>query len=76
MTTTIKETVLIEDCTVANLIWRKFRRQPAGFLEKVLELNRGLSATALVPVGTEIVFPIDELAASSKKSTDVVRLWD
>lgn len=76
MTTTITEIVMIEDCTLANLIWRKFRRQPAGFLEKVLELNRGISANAVVPVGTLIVFPISELSTAKRGATDVVRLWD
>ena len=72
---TITEEVLIEDCTVANLIWRKFRRQPTGFIERVLELNRGLSANVVVPVGTKIIFPIEDLE-QAEAQTDIIRMWD
>lgn len=71
----IRETVGIEDCTLANLIWRKFGRQPAGFVEQVLERNPGLADSALIPVGTEIVFPV-ALLQENQASQPVVRLWD
>jgi len=73
--TEIRETVWIEDCTLANLIWRKFGRQPAGFLETVLERNPGLADNILVPVGTEIVFPVSSIE-EVKEPEKVVRLWD
>lgn len=76
MSEVLVETVMIEGLTVANIIWRKFRRQPDGFLEKVLEMNHGLSDETFVPVGTTITLPIEELAEKSSTSTDVVRLWD
>lgn len=71
----VKETVWIEDCTLANLIWRKFNRQPEGFIEKVIERNPGIEATHFIPVGTEIVFPISEIE-ERKVAQPVVRLWD
>jgi phage tail protein X len=73
--TELRETVWIEDCTLANLIWRKLGKQPDGFLEKVIERNPGLSADQYIPVGTEIMFPVSEIAETSA-AADVVRLWD
>jgi len=73
--TELKETVLIEDLTLANVIWRKFGRQPEGFLEKVLNRNPGIAGHLFIPVGTEIVFPVTELSEASA-DVAVVRLWD
>lgn len=75
MSTVVKETVLIEDCTVANLVWRKFGRQPSGYVEAVLDLNPGISANIFIPVGTVISFPIEEVTVTVSE-TAVVRLWD
>lgn len=73
--TEVKETVWIEDCTLSNLIWRKFNRQPEGFVEKVLERNPGLEEAQFIPVGTEIIFPVSEIE-ERKAAQSVVRLWD
>lgn len=75
MTTILKEKVGIEGYTVAGLVWKKFRLQPVGFVEKVLAMNPGLADLEFVPVGFEISFPLDEIG---KKPTDtkIVRLWD
>ncbi len=70
----LKETVGMEDRTLANLIWRKFGKQPEGFIEKVMEINPAIADAVHVPVGTEISFPVDELSVVPKK--DLVRLWD
>lgn len=68
MTETIMtDTVMIEGLTLANVIWRKFRRQPPGFIEKVISLNPGLAANIEIPVGTVIKFPIEEIATAEKK---------
>lgn len=69
------DTVLIEGLTLANVIWRKYRRQPAGFIGKVLDLNPGLAANVEIPVGTVIKFPIEEIA-KAEASRNVTRLWD
>lgn len=76
MTEVLKEVVMIEGLTVSNIIWRKFRRQPEGFMEKVLDLNPGLSDLVVVPLGAEITFPIGELSEKKLTSGNVVRLWD
>lgn len=75
MTTMLKETVMIEGLTVANIIWRKFNRQPDGFIAKVLDINPGLAELTEVPVGTVIAFPVEALAESQARR-DVIRLWD
>jgi phage tail protein X len=75
MATILKETVNIEGITVASAIWRKWRKQPVGFLERVLELNPGLSAAKEIPVGTEISFPVDEVASASQNAV-IIRLMD
>lgn len=71
MTTEI-DTVKIEGLTLANVIWRKYRRQPPGFLEKVLLANPQLSYAIEIPVGTVITFPIEEIAKAEEKR-NVVR---
>jgi phage tail protein X len=73
--TILKETVKIEGLTVANIIWRKFNRQPEGFVAKVFDINPGLAEYAEVPVGTVIAFPVEALA-EAKAKRDVIRLWD
>lgn len=71
----IRETVLIEECTLANVIWRKFGRQPIGLIEKVIERNPGICSEEIIPVGTVIIFPVSDMAEASPRN-DVVRLWD
>lgn len=75
MTTAVKDTVLIEGLTLSQVIWKKFQRQPKGYLEAVLELNPGLADHTFVPVGTEITFPLDTLRDTSGAPA-VIRLWD
>ena len=69
------ETVMIEGLTLASVIWRKMRRQPAGYIERVLGVNPGLSANEIIPVGTAITFPLDNIEQKTT-ATGVVRLWD
>ena len=76
MTTILTETVRVEGLTVARAVWIKFKKQPVGFVEKVLALNPGLSDFILIPVGTVINFPVEELSAPAGKDPNVVRLWD
>ncbi len=73
--TVVTDTVLIEGMTLSNVIWRKYRRQPQGFIEKVLDLNPGLAANIEIPVGTVIRFPVEEIA-KAEASRNVTRLWD
>lgn len=63
--------------TLSKLIWQQFRRQPVGYLEAVLLRNPDLAELGtFIPVGTEIVFPLEITEAKSVQERNVVRLWD
>lgn len=72
------ETVVVkgEAITLSLLVWRRFKKQSTGFVERVLDLNPGLADLGpFIPVGTAVLFPIEapELQA---KERNVVHLWD
>lgn len=69
-------TVKGESVTLSLLVWRRFRRKPEGYVERVLDLNPGLADLgAHIPIGTVIKFPIDrEETKPVEKKT--IRLWD
>lgn len=68
--------VKIEGITLSNAIWRKYRRQPRGYIEKVLALNPGLSEHVFLPVGLKIQFPVEDAVNPATANRTVVRLWD
>lgn len=72
---TTVETVMIEGLTISQVVWRKFKRMPTGYVERVLDANPGISATQRLPVGTRIVFPVEGVV-DQRKRAGVVRLWD
>lgn len=70
------ETVKVEreGLTLSRIIWRRFKRQVPGLVERVLDINPGLSALGpILPVGTVIKIPIPNV----RQNPDVtpVRLW-
>lgn len=72
------ETVVVkgEAITLSLLVWRRFKRQSTGFLERVLDMNPGLADLGpIIPVGTSIIFPIDA-PELKKKERNIVHLWD
>lgn len=74
--TTRSETVTAEGFTLSKLVWRLLGRQPAGYVEKVLDANPGLASLGMeIPVGTIVVFPLDEIPPETP-AQEVVRLWD
>lgn len=76
MTTKI-ETIKAEGFTLPRLVWALLRRQPVGFVEKVLDANPGLAALGpFLPVGTKVKIPLDEVPAETAAAETVVRLWD
>ncbi len=75
MATILKDKVMIEGMTLSAVIWKKFRKQPIGFLEKVMDLNPDIVEDQIIAVGTVISFPVEELDAKPT-STKTVRLWD
>jgi phage tail protein X len=70
----IEETVRTEGLTVSRLVWAFLQKQPPGYIEKVLDLNPGLSADPFIPVGTVIKLPVEE--SFSEAPETVIRLWD
>ncbi|KAB2669026.1 phage tail protein [Ochrobactrum sp. LMG 5442] len=72
------ETIVVkgEAITLPLLVWRRFKRQPSGFVERVLDLNPGIADLGpFLPVGTEILFPVDAPELETKER-DTVHLWD
>lgn len=68
------EIVQSEGLTLSLIVWRLFKRQPDGYVERVLKLNPGLADLGVIlPVGTRLVLPLDEQSAAPKRA--VVRLW-
>lgn len=70
------ETIKVEreGLTLSRIIWRRFKKQVPGLVERVLDINPGLSALGpILPVGTVIKIPIPNV----RQNTDVtpVRLW-
>lgn len=70
------ETVKVEreGLTLSRIIWRRFKKQVPGLVERVLDINPGLSALGpILPVGTVIKIPIPNV----RQNRDVtpVRLW-
>ncbi len=75
MATYLTEIVKADGLTLPRIVWSLFKRQPIGFVEKVYTANRGLADLGpLIPAGTEIRFPLDDVEAEQK--SQVVKLWD
>jgi phage tail protein X len=71
------EIINSEGFTLAQLIWRFLNRQPAGYAEAVLDANPGLAdAGPMIPVGTTIRFPLDEIPDEAEQSQQTIHLWD
>ena len=69
------ETVKAEGFTLAQMVWALLRRQPEGYVERVLGFNPGLAWLGpFLPVGTIINFPLDDI--DPVQTSDVVYLWD
>jgi phage tail protein X len=70
-----RETVVVESegFTVAKIVWRRFRRPMTGLVERVLDENPGLSATAELAVGTRFSLPAPERREPAERRA--VRLW-
>lgn len=66
-------TVRTDQTTVSMLVWRRYRRPMPGLVERILALNVGLASTPFVPVGTEVVMPIEEV--TQQNSVKLVTLW-
>ncbi|WP_309628723.1 tail protein X [Brevundimonas sp.] len=74
--TTSAIVVSADQLTLADLIWRQYRRPIPGLVEQVLDLNPGLAQLGpFLPVGTRVVLPILQAAAQPAERA-VIQLWD
>lgn len=68
-------TVRGADLTLDTLCWRRFRSYLPGYVERVLDLNRGLAGRgAIIPPGTVVVLPAP-LRAERSGEIEVIKLW-
>jgi phage tail protein X len=72
----LTEVIKTEMMTVSQLVWRLLRRQPTGYVERVLELNRGISSQGpFLTVGSTVMLPLENIDNQSADAS-VIRLWD
>ena len=72
-------TVKGEGITLTLLIWRRFKRKPRGYVERVLDANPGLSDSGpFLPVGAQVKLPLGGIAAATGPGagSKVVSIWD
>lgn len=75
---TATETVVVKDdaMTLDLLVWRRFKHQKPGLVERTLSLNPGLADMGVhIPVGTKVILPV-EAPGTAPAQRPVVRLWD
>lgn len=63
-----------DNITLSLIVWRRFRQEMPGLVERALELNQGLAALGpVLPLGTIVRLPIP----SPRNFMDVnaIRLW-
>lgn len=74
------ETVVRPNMTLSKMIWLTFKRQPSGYIERVLDINPYLSDQLILAVGTKVVFPLDEALSAApsefEASAEIVKPWD
>ena len=72
----VEETIRTEQMTLSQLIWKFLRRQPNGYLERVLEFNPGLSVTQqFLTVGSKVRLPVVDIE-DKPRPTSVIRIFD
>jgi phage tail protein X len=63
-----------EGITLSLLIWRRFREQKSGMVERILDRQGELSASVILPVGAVVEIPIDPPATRTTRK--LITLWD
>lgn len=74
MASTIVLVVEQDATTLDLLLWRRFRRAYAGMVERTLDINPGLAASAILPVGRKVTVELPA-AETAAKAIPVVTLW-
>lgn len=67
-------TVTSDGTLLDLLLWRRFRRAHVGMVERTLDINPGLSANAVLPIGCKVVVELPTTPGRGVKP--VVSLWD
>lgn len=57
------------------LLWRRFRSEAVGRVERTIGLNRGICEHVFLPVGSQVIVEIPD-AAVRAPAVRVSRLWD
>ena len=72
----IEETIRSDRMTLSQLIWRFLRRQPNGYLERVLDFNPNLSLDQpYLTVGSKVRLPVVDIEDKPRPSS-VIRIFD
>jgi len=70
------ETLVVEhdNMTLDLVLWRRFKRAYPGMVERTLDINPGLSAGIILPIGR--TFTVELPAADApNKAIPVITLW-
>lgn len=69
-------TIAAQGITVSQLVWRRFRREMPGLVERIYDLNRGLGDLPLeLPVGTVVLLPVDTSRDAAPIRQEPVQIW-
>lgn len=68
-------TVEREGLNLSSVLWARYKRLPVGLVESCIDINPGLSAAPIIPVGTVIKVPVEKVAESTTPAREVIRLW-
>lgn len=72
----IAETIKAERMTLSQVIWRLLRRQPVGYIDRVMAFNQDLSLQGpFLQVGTVVKLPVEDIEDRAR-GPEVIRLWD
>lgn len=70
------ETLVVKhDATTLDLLlWRRFKREYPGMVERTLDINPGLSVNAILAIGREVIVELPT-ADPAVKTLPVISLW-
>lgn len=77
MSETKTVTVKVAGLTLSKLLWQESGERVDGLVERCLPLNPGLSASVILPVGSEVTIPVLEPHEKGvSQSTQLVQLFN
>ena len=78
MTEYLIETVTVEGVglTIPRLVWNRFGARGQGMVEKIYDLNPGISNQPThLPVGLVVRIPVPSDSDLTREATELVTLW-